>query len=306
MTRIANDGPMNLPRPEANAGEPPTDKPEFVSALAEAWFAKATAAGLDYASAIPELPYRASYASKRCDRQLHYAIAGVPESNPASIADHWRMEIGSMVHAQLADIIPTIHPRSKHEVEVDLRPIGIPGSAHADLVTYDEDGAVDAVVEFKTINGFGWKMAATSFKGPPEGPRSGHVLQAAMVAKALGARRVIVGYLALENLSPSMASSFSNSELARFCGEWHYALADVEAIVEYEVKRVNRLIKLGAAGVLPAREIHDDSIPAGAVFDDPNRGTWRVTIADEVKAMGSFWLCGYCDHRDRCLADGAS
>jgi hypothetical protein len=49
----------------------------------------------------------------------------------------------------------------------------------------------------KTVNGFSFKMKATGFKGPAEGPSWAHILQGALAARALGADTMIIAYLSM-------------------------------------------------------------------------------------------------------------
>ena len=162
------------------------------------------------------------------------------------------------------------------EVDVDLRTIGVPGSAHADIVTYHDDGRVDAVVEVKTVNGFGFKSMATDFKGPAQGPRSGHVLQAAMSAAALNADRVVVAYLSMENLSPSM-SKYCEGDIGRFAAEWHYTRDEYMVMVDSEVSRITQIVNAMEYQVTPSPWVWDADIPMYSYISDPNRGTWIST-----------------------------
>src|SRR5690606_2219694 len=132
------------------------------------------------------------------------------------------------------------------EPKVDLRPAGLPGSGHVDLM-FEYEIAGDKVlvlVELKSINGFSFKMIATSLKGPAQGPRYGAVLQAAMAGKALGIQHVVVGYLSLEKVSPELAEAYSNSEAGRFAAEWHYTLDELEPLIQAESNRVNEILTM--------------------------------------------------------------
>lgn len=363
MATIRDTSVNDLPR-KTTEGFPPVPTPLYVTKLAEAWFAEATEEGLDNPKVLPELPYRASDTSTRCDRALHYKLNDVEKSNPPTMADHWRFRLGHLVHEGVQKYVGLIVPNARAEIEVDLRSIGIEGSGHADMVTFvckahglpmllrdranlagsgvhmtyaclgprdpapeevgqrcvtgllapgQWDPAVERgehVLELKSTGGFSYKVTATSFKGPPQGPRFGHILQGALAGAALGADRVCVGYLSLENLSPSLAKDFSNAEVGRFAAEWWYSMPELSPIVEAEAKRIERLLRFRGTDMLPARELHDPSYPAGAVITDPapSRGNapWQVQHGDNIVAMGSAWECAYCDFRDRCVKDGAS
>ena len=291
-----------------SGGVPPTGYPIFVKAVAESWYQQYQDKGEHMrATAVAGLPYRASFTAFRCDRQLAYGMANTPRPIP-NIADAYRMSLGTLVHAGLEDAMTNAFPSAKFEVQVDLRNIGVEGSAHADIVTYHDDGSVDAVVEFKTVNGFGFKSMATDFKGPAQGPRSGHVLQAALSALSLNADRVVVAYLAMENLSPSM-KSYVPGDLGRFAAEWHYTRDEYEALAYREIDRIIHVSKLmGIEDFTVPTAIHDDSIPYGAFISDPSRGQWIRLNALEptiIEDTGKVWFCDYCDWQEQCVQDNA-
>lgn len=296
----------DLPPADKPAGCPPVAEPQFVSAIAESWFDQYLTNGEHMrAKANPELPYRASYTAFRCDRQLHYAMQGMDRPNP-NIADAYRMSLGTLVHAGLEDAIKATFPNAEFEKQVDLTPIGVPGSAHADIVTYLDQTKpkVDAVVEVKTVNGFGFKSMATDFKGPASGPRSGHVLQAALSALALDADRVIIAYLSMENLSPSM-KRYTQSDIGRFAAEWHYGRDEYEALARKEIERIQRVTRwLDIPELIAPTTLHDDEVPTGAYVQDPQRGMWVNTDgAGNITDTGRVWFCDYCDWRDVCTSD---
>lgn len=299
----------DLPQASRDAGSPPTSKPEFVDAVANAWYQQYLESGAAFRSKSIELPYRGSFAGFRCDRQLYYAMTNTERALP-SIADAYRMSLGTLVHSGLEPAIKAAMPNAEFEVEVDLRTIGVDGSAHADIVTYHKDGRCDAVVEVKTVNGFGFKTMASDFKGPPEGPRSGHVLQAALSAMALGADRVVVSYLSMESMSPSL-SKYVEGDIGRFAAEWHFNREEYEAIARPEIERINRVMRYvveynGNEPIVPSPFIDDDKIPFGAYISDPARGMWVVndnTDPNIIIDTGKVWFCDYCDWREKCQQD---
>lgn len=297
----------DLPTPERSAGSPPVSKPEFVSAVADAWYSQYIERGEHMrAKANDLLMYRASFSAFRCDRQLYYAMSDTPRELP-SLADAYRMSLGSLVHSGLESAIKAAFPNAKFEVPVDLTSIGVPGSAHADIVTYHPDGSVDAVVEVKTVNGFGFKSMATDFKGPPDGPRSGHVIQAALSALALNADRVVIAYLAMESLSPALAK-YTEGDLGRFAAEWHYSREEYKKIGEPEIGRIRRIARYiedyaGPDSPVPSPYIHDDSVLTNAYITDPTRGMYVVNDDEDpnlIVESGRIWFCDYCDWRDEC------
>lgn len=123
----------DLPRAQQAAARPPSHNMLVLRPVVEAWWEEHTD---DYEKAIPELAFSASMMGQRCDRQLWYTLSGAPESNPPSSADVWRMDLGSVVHLMLQNQLDNLGGGWRREVLVDMRRIGIEGSAHADLVQF--------------------------------------------------------------------------------------------------------------------------------------------------------------------------
>ena len=295
----------DLPRSSDFGGNKPAENNFVAEAVADKWYEKYLADGRDTLGlAIPESgPYRASFASKRCNRALWYGLNQTPPSNPNGLADAWTFGLGHTVHEMLQEVLGELFDDAEEEVDVDLRPIGIEGSAHVDMVMNYK--GKKTVVEIKSINGFGFKMAATTFHGPPEGPRSGAVLQAAMAAKALGAEQIVVAYLSLEKVSKNLAASYSDSESGRFAAEWHYTVAELDEIIAQEVRRIKRVAKSTEP---PPRHLVDHDVPEGATITNPQGGDWIALEAPGSKVIsdtGSTWMCGYCNHKDLCIQQGA-
>lgn len=295
----------DVPRLDPDKGLVPSRNPFFVTALAEQW-GQLNAAEREQFVRDPIFdeagPYRQSYTSRRCDRQLHYDLLKV-EGEPPDLASLWAMGLGSRVHELLGPAVEAAYPDARHEVVTDLRPVGLPGAGYTDMVS-DE---LDLVAEYKTINGYAFKMIATSFRGPAEGPKYGHVLQGALGMRAHGKSKLVVGYLGMENVSPDMADT-ALGVTGRFAAEWHFTKDELDPLIDREVQRVDRLIRVQEAGLLPAREIHDPGFPAGAVVQSPSAKAkdtlWTVRDGDDVRESGRYWGCAYCPHLKRCLEDG--
>lgn len=162
------------------------------------------------------------------------------------------------------------------------------------------------VCEFKTQGGYGFKMAASTFKGPPEGPRYGHIIQGAMCADALGCDRLTIAYIAMENLSPNLATAYGTSDVGRFAAEWHFSVATLRPHLDREYARVARLLRYADAGRVPIAELVEPDYPVGAVLVDPPRQRWE--LRDErgtIEQFGSHpWICSYCDWRTTCTEQG--
>ncbi len=328
----------------------PDTEPVFLNRLMKAWLTKYLADGRGpKPPANPDLPYRASDAGNRCDRFQYYAlmntkcemcdgtgmvdigdreklgdvftsvdlcpdcegngVIGIKKTNETTVADYWRFAMGDAAHREAQDAAPIAFPGAQHEVKVDLRTIGIPGSAHADAMI-PKNGKPHTVIEYKSVSGYQFKNHALGVKGPPEGPKYGAVIQGALSAAALDCEQLIVIDLALENLSPEVAARNETGEVGRFGAQWHWTRDEINEIVEYERDRIDRLLAFKESGILPIREIHDPSVPKGAVITDPTKGLWTLTTMSNsgqqvVLGHGSKWYCNYCPYRDRCLEDGA-
>lgn len=295
----------DLPRAEPDAGQPPSTNPKLTTMLGLEWYRQHVEAGrMEYGKAIPDLPYRASWAALRCDRALWAAMHDVPESDPPSVADAWRMELGSLVGESLQSVLRSLEGWES-ELVVDLQPAGIPGSAHVDLAKPRSDGTgYSHLVEVKTINGFSFKRCATGFKGAPAGPRFGHLMQVAAAGVALGADRVGVVYLSMENVSKDLAERYcGNGDIGRFAAEWWWDVNSLTSLVEKEAARIRRLV---ASDQVPWPALDDVEAPPGAVVVDPAKGNWQVRQGDVVITTGRHWMCGYCRHQQWCINQPAT
>lgn len=314
-------------------GMNPDRDPRFLTKLMEAWLARQYELDrIVLAKAMPDLPYRGSYAGSRCDRQLHYQMTDGEVSDEMTIADYWRFAMGKAAHKEVQDVMAQAFPGSDIEVIVDLQQIGIPGSARADIVAYypcptckglglvgdpiqdktcpgcegtrRDDGRVFAVIEVKSINGFGFKSSAIGTKAPPEGPKWGSVVQGALAAHALGAEKLIIVQLSLENVGPDLAKRFCDTELGRFGAQWTFTRDEVAAIAELEQLRIERVNLFAGTEHVPPRELHDPSLPVGAVVFNPTKGEWSVKDGERVLRSGTKWFCNYCSYREKCITDG--
>lgn len=303
----------SLPQRDPDAGDPPR-KPRVVTAVAEAWYEEwQNRPDFGWGHVLPDAgPWRGSYSGKRCDRQLEYAFRDIDA--PRTIADIYRMALGTMVHDVFQKVMVGLFPGDQAEVPLDLNPIGIPGSMRVDLVHYikpEEDSDVEwfIPIELKTINGFGFKMGATTFKGPPKGPRSGHKLQLAMSVCALDAPYGILGYLSLENISPDLVQSLYEdpSPVMQFAAEWAVSREEAEELVADEAARIARIlafIENHPDEHLP-REINDPEVPVGAIVTRPENGQWVTLVDGRPTQTGKTWMCGYCELRPTCIEHGA-
>lgn len=287
------------------SGVPPVSDPSYAPALVERWFDRLDDPHL--AVAMPEAgPWRGSYAGT-CTRQAWYEVTGHAATDPVTVADRWRMNLGTIVHEQLQTAITDIDPDARAEMVLDLNRIGIRGSMRLDLLRTVGDGLVETA-EIKTVNGFGFKQMATTFSGPPEGPRDSHIIQAALGAATLATMRDgVVGarivYLALELLSPSLAKSVgSGGELDRFTAEWFIPLEDCQRIAETEAARWARVDQAMAdpgGWVNPVIPLTPLTKPTKIMVVNPKTGAATTTDGQGQRT----WQCDYCAFQALCVAD---
>lgn len=256
--------------------------------------------------------FRLSDISKRCDRALVYSMAHVPKSNPPDVASHWRFWLGQTVHDKFDQAMAEVMTEAdgwQFEVDIDLRPLGIDGSAHADAVQF-VDGKARIVAELKSVGGYAFKLHATYFDGPPKGPKYEHIAQGALAAAALGAPYLAICYLSLECMSPQIASRYSDSPAGRFLAEWKYQMTDLQGLVDHEVSRTRRLIRTYEAGEIPTRTLDTDETPPGAFVGNPKAqpgsGSWLLVdpATGDIRQTGTTWMCAYCDYRELCTEQG--
>lgn len=329
------DDLSGLSRGGDDEGFPPVAEPMIVRRLADAFIQRYTADGhTELAMAIDGARWRASWSSM-CARAVGYnvrhfdakralaaaqadpsfseselgllaeSVALTAPSDPPSGADYWRFNLGSATHEIVQAVALNAFPGAQIEVKVAIDTFG---AAHADLVIDEEiDGQpFRTVCEIKSTNGFAYKLAATSFKGAPEGPRQSAIVQGAVAAEALNADRLIIALFAMENLSPEMAEKQGLGDLGRFAAEFWLTPDEFLPLAQQERKRVRRIIELVDEHKLPPRSL--PSIPPGARVTAPDKkGAW--TLTDESGAIlraGNAWECPYCDHAGQCVTDGPS
>ena len=304
----------SLPVVNTGNGVRPDADPFIGRAIAKAWLDVNYQEGK--AHAVEGSRFRFSMAGT-CSRLLQYYVNGVEVTNPPDAADAWRMGLGTMVHEAIQEHFKSIgnagnlFDSDSFDVEMETK-TSIPkisGSGHVDMffTLYDKNKEVirKIVVEIKTLNGFGFKMAATGFKGPAEGPRRDHIKQAALSAYALDADDVIMCYVSMENVSPSLAGKYCDDpEFGRFTAQWTYSKAEWMPFAEAEIDRIGSVLAQidHPSKQLVAPSIENDN--GNQVFiTDPSTGRWELTHEGELIDSGKAWQCGYCRYRDRCIKD---
>lgn len=274
----------------------------FISAVVEDWWKAYVEAGnmsRDFALAGSRV--RASWAGM-CAKRVAYAVYGVEETNPPTVPDAWRFNIGSMLHDHIQEVVQRKFPGSAVEVKVK---IGEHGSGHMDVLVKRQDGEVERTisVELKTINGFGFKQAVGQ-----EGPKAPHVMQGALNAAAMDPPpdELMIAYFAMENISPGQFKKYPGltSEYNRFAAQWTFPREEYMQVAEDELRRLNRIVELvdeSGPGAVP-RIIPDPNLPPHMVTV-PLKGTYVITQGPSRGAPGYTWACGYCPYRAKCADD---
>ena len=275
-------------------GLTPDESPRFISVLVDQWAEENDLAG-DKPTANGT-PFRHSDAGK-CARAISYTAAGIPKSDPMDITGVWNTRLGTLIHEQWQEALQARWPGA--EVEVICSTVGADGSGHIDAVirSYGHTTAY----ELKTIGGFGFKAAVgAARKGTPaEGPKSAHLLQAALNGRAVDADEVVIGYLAKECISLNVAKRFGiGDDVGRFAAEWTLTREQYEPLARLEAERVDGILGLVDDGYLAARKTPE--MPVGAEITDPATGEWVRTSDGEAVEVGSTWECGYCSFQTLC------
>jgi len=291
MALLADHSQLPKAAPTQAAGLVPDATPRFVQLLVEAWRQD----DLDHPY-VPQSGARFWHSSAgKCARAIAYKAAGIPESDPMDLSGVNNVRIGSLLHdAWQQAAIKALG--EKAEAEVRVRTLNGDGTGKIDLVVTDEK-VTD--IELKTIGGFGYKSAIGKARrgSPAEGPKSEHLLQAALNGYANDADEVVVAYLGKEAISVTTAGSLD--EITRFACEWTFTREQFVPLAERELERVAGILHLVDEGVLAARKMID--LPSSAEIVDPASGRWEQHDAEGmILDTGTHWSCSYCSHRSIC------
>ncbi len=288
---------------------------EFADALAAAW--------LDI-NPRQERPialgarFRHSNAGK-CARYLQYEELGIEKSEPLTYTARMVFKMGDHVHDEIQSALAA-QWGDDCTLEWEGLSFWMDGSLHSDATIDLGDGRV-VVVEIKSINGFGYKLAIGAGRGDAEGPRSSAKLQAAMNAcstpNCVGAYIV---YASHEALSVNVAKQNNISERGRILHVWWMDIDECVALATPEFERLNAIgawidahppeeapAMEGGQTVEPTIEWIPRKIPTlpkGARITDPMTGTWQIEREGNVVDIGTTWECSYCAYQTRCNNDG--
>lgn len=291
----------------ASEGFQPLVIPAVGNVLADAWYEQY---GRDdnKPMSVEGAIFRHSWAAM-CSRRIAYEMLGYTKSDPPSKADIWRMGLGTMVHEALQRVTPW----GQSEAAVSIQREGYFTAGTVDIILDFEPQEEDefiipghrVAVEVKTIGGYAFKLAASEFRGPAEGPRRSAVVQASLNAVGAEADEARVVYFSMENLSPSL-TFLTTGEYAQFLAEW--VIHDFREVAEEELSRIDRIVELVKNRILPDRSIPDGEIPPGArivdVGGNGKKPRWQLTRHGAVASTGTTWHCDYCSFRSQCRTDG--
>lgn len=282
----------HLPRAEKPQAEglAPDAEPRFVQLLVERW---AETADNDKPRAFDDTRFRHSDAGK-CARAVAYAALDLPSTNPMDLSGTWNTRLGTLIHEAWQEALAAKYPNADIEPKVRIGQ----GSGHIDATVHEDDKTT--VVELKTIGGFAFKMAVGE-RGAAQGPKSEHIIQAALNGAAVDADEVVIAYLSKEAISVNVAQRKGFDEIGRFCAEWTFTREQYEPIANEEIKRVTGILDLLDEGTLPKRTIPGGELPPGHEITDPRTGQWRVERNGQVTDVGTWWACGYCRFQDLCV-----
>lgn len=288
----------DMPRGHHREGLVPDAEPRFVQVLVEKWAAEAD----DDKPTALGTPFRHSDAGK-CARKIAYTAAGIPKSDPMDLSGWWNTGLGTRIHELWQEALLARYPDA--EIEPKVAMVGADGSGHLDAVIrwHDKDSySMVTAVELKTIGGYGYKAATgTARKGTPaEGPKSEHILQAAINGLAVDADEVVISYLSKEAISINVAKGYGVSELERFCCEWTFTRDQYEPLAREEAARVAAILARVERGELAPRRVPGE-MPKGAEVKNPATGAWTLESDGSTVDTGSTWQCGYCSHQTLCI-----
>lgn len=287
----------HLPSPAKTTGEglAPDATPRFAHLLVERWREEEQRKG-ELERAHTDTRFRHSDAGG-CARAIAYAALDIEASDPMDLSGYWNTGLGKRIHEWMQAVIAEMFPGAV--IEQTVRTVGADGSGHIDAVVRLPDGRIVSI-EIKSIGGFGYKMAIGE-RGAAQGPKSEHILQAALNAAAVDADEAVIVYLAKEALSVNVAKRKGFDEIARFAAEWTFTREQYLPLAEAEAERVAGILDLVDEGTLPLRRFPNADLPKGHEIVDPNTGRWEVRGEDgDVIDTGTWWACGYCKFQSLC------
>ena len=284
------------------------DEPEIVRPAVDDWYESYLAAGKDtLGMAVDGAAYRASW-SGNCLRQIQYDRLKVSPSDPLTVADAYRFELGHFVHEEFQKAIAEAVPNARIEMKLPFNVDGdVFGAVHIDLVLPDpmHKGAV-MPVEVKSMGGYQYKLAACQFQGPPQGPKFGHLRQLAIEARALQeagyeVERGKIIYFSTENVGANLIDVSVTGDIGRFVSEWTVSIDELDKRAERQIDEFSQVQVAITSKQLVGRYIPEE---AGTV-DNPETGNgYQYSPTGEIVGSFKAWQCRYCSHQQTCAGHG--
>lgn len=293
----------DLPRaqPGESKGWAPDANPRFGVLLAEAWLAEERQRVVPRASAHAR--FRHSDAGA-CARMIAYAALDIDPTNPIDAAGVVTTTIGTWVHTQFQRVLKEIYGEDA-DIEVKVGTGDRAGHVDAVVRIQPPHGGIPwvVVIEFKTVGGYGWKMATgvPPAARQPEGPKYEHVLQGALGGREHNADEVVIVYLSKEAVSTRIARDRKISTLGRVTAEWSLSRETYEPLADKEAERIQGILGVLDQGDLPRRKVPDPALPTRHEIVRPADGAYVVFAADgSLEDGGVYWGCDYCRYQDLC------
>jgi hypothetical protein len=296
----------DIPRRTSRGGDkdwPPDATPRFGSLLVEAWHAEAIERDADFPNAVEGARFRHSDAGA-CARAISLSALGVPASNPMDAPGHFITHQGSWLHDEFQKLL-VAHYGGAARIEVKCGK-GDRGG-HVDAEVYlsepDEVEAKIIAIEAKSMDGFAYKMSVGE-RGKAQGPKSDHIIQAALNGKAINADEIVILYLTRGAISIQAATRNPKiTEMMRVTAEWTLTREEYEPIADLEIKRITGILGLldQDEPELAARKIPDPEMPERHLVTDPATGTYHALNAEGLMVgVNTTWHCVYCRHQQLC------
>lgn len=226
-----------------------------------------------------------------CARSIALTAAGVTPSNPPSPSGRWQMNIGTYGHEAIQTAIVDRFGDDAKVEAVCLWDDGFDGSGHADVHLKVTGFDSSALLEVKTSGAYGWDLAVGLNRKARkmtegQGPKTSALIQGALNALALDCDDLVVILLSNESVSDSLARQLDLTEIQRFYAQFTYERRVWEPWALAEKERVSTVLAMLDGGNLADRYwIADGFVPT------------------RLRGNESF-PCGYCRHRETCVALG--
>ncbi len=291
----------------------PPDKPTIMTPVMDEWYEqylKNEEHPANLPMAVEGASFRASWGGM-CLRRIQYERAHADVSNLPSKADAYRFYLGHDMHDRIQAIARkvftdvAIEKALKWEISTDIY-----GATHIDMVLRDAEHKNHLhPVEMKTTGGYQFKRMATSFQGPPEGPKFSALRQLALEAQALveAGHKVARGsiiYLAQELVNPKLAADVCDDpELGKFTAQWDIGIDDLRQRWERQNHEFQLVLAAEEEGNLIPRLIPEFGNGRNTFVVDPiRRVADTIDTDDHIVDTHDAWMCDYCPFQILCAS----